>query len=330
MALDVKRNIGKLDKNVRFAIGGFLVLIGLAWGSFLVVLLGVVLVATAWFGWCPPYDLMGINTTQLKSTDLIDPEALSKRALSPESWCGFLNSSNLGDNDRYWRYGLGGFALLIGYAFSSSLWFLIGFILFATAISTRCPLYHILGYSSQKKNDKGEKSAAEISAEVFEISATEKIGVAAPIEAKEADVSIAKPLQKAKKKPVAKKVAEKPRKAQAKPKAAAKKATKPKPKEAAAKAAPKTKKKVVKAKGLTVIEGIGPKISEILQKNGLTDFSLLANSDSAKIKEMLLAEGSRYAMHDPESWPEQAAMARDEKWDELKKWQDEHKGGRKK
>jgi len=241
--------------------------------------------------------------------------------LSSEGWCDFLNGSNLGGEDRYWRYGLGGFALLIGYAFSSFLWFLIGFVLFATAISTRCPLYHVLGFSSQKKGGKTEKSAAEISAEVFEVGATEKLDVAAPVEAKEADVSAPKAAKKAKK-PATKKVATKPKKAQVKaePKVAAKKAT-----------ASKTKKKVTKAKkDLTIIEGVGPKISEILKKNGVSDFSLLASSKPAKIKELLMAEGSRYAMHDPESWPEQAAMARDEKWDDLKKWQDKHKAGRKK
>jgi len=29
----------------------------------------------------------------------------------------------------------------------------------------------------------------------------------------------------------------------------------------------------------------------------------------------------------PGSWPKQAKMAADDKWDELAKWQDEHKGG---
>jgi len=192
---------------------------------------------------------------------------------------------------------------------------LIGFVLFATAISTRCPLYHILGFNSQDKAVKDEKSAAELSAEVFEVGVTEKID-AAPIEAKEADITATKPAQKAKK-PAEKKAATKPQKAKVKP---------------VSKAAPaaKAKKKTPKKNDLTMIEGVGPKISEILQKGGVTDFSILASTDHAKIKEMLMAEGSRYAMHDPETWPEQAAMARDEKWEALKKWQDKYKGGRKK
>lgn len=33
-------------------------------------------------------------------------------------------------------------------------------------------------------------------------------------------------------------------------------------------------------------------------------------------------------MHDPTTWPDQAALARDGKWDELKKWQDELNKGK--
>ena len=43
---------------------------------------------------------------------------------------------------------------------------------------------------------------------------------------------------------------------------------------------------------------------------------------------MLSAAGGQLASHDPETWPKQAEMARDGKWDELKTWQDELDGGR--
>ena len=32
--------------------------------------------------------------------------------------------------------------------------------------------------------------------------------------------------------------------------------------------------------------------------------------------------------HDPETWADQAKMGSEEKWDELKKWQDEMNGGK--
>ena len=43
---------------------------------------------------------------------------------------------------------------------------------------------------------------------------------------------------------------------------------------------------------------------------------------------MLQEAGSRFQMHDPTTWPAQAALARDGKWDELKNWQDELNKGK--
>jgi len=79
---------------------------------------------------------------------------------------------------------------------------------------------------------------------------------------------------------------------------------------------------------LTKIEGIGPKINEILQEAGIPTFADLAGTDPERIREMLTAAGGQFATHDPETWPKQAEMARDGKWDELKVWQDELDGGR--
>lgn len=62
----MKRNIGSLDRILRVVLG--LVLIGLAatgkvgvWGW-----IGVVPLATAAIGWCPPYALFGWNTCAMK------------------------------------------------------------------------------------------------------------------------------------------------------------------------------------------------------------------------------------------------------------------------
>ncbi len=46
-----------------------------------------------------------------------------------------------------------------------------------------------------------------------------------------------------------------------------------------------------------------------------------------KLKEILATAGSRYASKNPTSWPKQAKMAADGKWDELKVWQDNVSGG---
>ena len=91
---------------------------------------------------------------------------------------------------------------------------------------------------------------------------------------------------------------------------------------------PKAKaKRKAKASGeddFRKIEGIGPKISELIKAAGIPTFADLAKTDVEKIKEILDAAGSRYRMHNPTSWPLQAGMAAEGKWDELKVWQDEN------
>jgi len=86
-------------------------------------------------------------------------------------------------------------------------------------------------------------------------------------------------------------------------------------------------KKAAKADDLKKIEGIGPKIADIFIAAEIDTFAKLASSDVAKLKEVLAAAGSRYASKNPGSWPKQAKMAAEGKWDELKVWQDNTKGG---
>lgn len=111
------------------------------------------------------------------------------------------------------------------------------------------------------------------------------------------------------------------------PKAAAPKAKKAAPKAPATKAAAK-KPAVAKADKLTTIEGIGPKIAELLTADGIVTFADLADAKVEKLSEVLAAAGSRYTMHKPDSWPQQAALARDGKMDELKALQDKLDGGK--
>ncbi|MDC6387371.1 30S ribosomal protein S2 [Maribacter sp. PR1] len=78
---------------------------------------------------------------------------------------------------------------------------------------------------------------------------------------------------------------------------------------------------------LTKIEGVGPKAAEALSNGGLNTFAKVAKADADKMKEILTEASSRMAHLDPTSWPKQAKMAADGKWDELKEWQDSVKGG---
>jgi predicted flap endonuclease-1-like 5' DNA nuclease len=85
----------------------------------------------------------------------------------------------------------------------------------------------------------------------------------------------------------------------------------------------------VKAKDdLKRIEGIGPKIEEILNTAGIQTFKVLATTSAEKVKGILDAAGKRFQMHDPATWGNQAKLAADGKWEELEKWQGELKGGK--
>jgi small subunit ribosomal protein S1 len=80
---------------------------------------------------------------------------------------------------------------------------------------------------------------------------------------------------------------------------------------------------------LKKIEGIGPKIESLLHEGGIKTYDQLASSEADAVKEILTAAGSRYKMHDPTTWPEQAKMAAAGEWDKLKEWQDALQGGKK-
>jgi len=95
--------------------------------------------------------------------------------------------------------------------------------------------------------------------------------------------------------------------------------------EPVAKAAPDAD---AKPDDLTKIEGIGPKIKGLLIDGGIPTFAALAAAPVEKVKGILNDAGPRYKMHNPTTWGQQAQMAADGKWDELKKWQDESDGGK--
>ncbi|APG65593.1 50S ribosomal protein L21 [Tenacibaculum todarodis] len=89
----------------------------------------------------------------------------------------------------------------------------------------------------------------------------------------------------------------------------------------AKKAAPK---KSSKADDLKKIEGIGPKIAETLVAAGLATFADLAKAKPAAISEIIAGVRGN---HVTDTWPKQAKLAADGKWDELKDLQDILDGG---
>ena len=63
----IETNVGQTERLIRAALGIvgvalFFVLTG--WLQWLALVVGLVLLATAAVGWCPPYSLLGINTAR--------------------------------------------------------------------------------------------------------------------------------------------------------------------------------------------------------------------------------------------------------------------------
>ena len=81
---------------------------------------------------------------------------------------------------------------------------------------------------------------------------------------------------------------------------------------------------------LRKIEGVGPKIAGILNEQGIQTFAQLAETDVARLRQILKEAGPRYTLADPETWPEQARLAAAGDWTALKSFQARLKGGRKK
>ncbi len=87
------------------------------------------------------------------------------------------------------------------------------------------------------------------------------------------------------------------------------------------------KVKKVKEDDLKIIEGVGPKLESILKEAGIADLKVLSETAPEKLQEILEAAGSRYKMFNPTTWPKQAELAVQGKWEELKAYQDRLDGG---
>lgn len=78
----------------------------------------------------------------------------------------------------------------------------------------------------------------------------------------------------------------------------------------------------------TIVEGIGPKINGILHGAGLITYTDLANTAVDKLRQILVSNSLQ--IHDPGTWPEQAGLAAEGKWEELEKLQSMLSGGKRK
>ncbi len=84
----------------------------------------------------------------------------------------------------------------------------------------------------------------------------------------------------------------------------------------------------VKLDDLKVVEGIGPKIEELMHGGGITTWAGLADAPISRLQEILDGAGERYRVHNPATWSRQAELLAFGRWDEFKHLTDELSGGR--
>jgi len=106
------------------------------------------------------------------------------------------------------------------------------------------------------------------------------------------------------------------------------KTTEQKPKATKAKTVAKAKPVVVVKDDLTKVEGIGKKIEVLLYKNKIHSYKQLSKTTIKSLKEILDAAGSKFSMHNPGTWPKQAKLAAEAKWEDLELLQQHLKGGK--
>jgi predicted flap endonuclease-1-like 5' DNA nuclease len=67
----------------------------------------------------------------------------------------------------------------------------------------------------------------------------------------------------------------------------------------------------------TLIEGVGPRIAQLLVDKGITTWWALANSDVELLRSVLREAGPKFQVHDPRSWPQQARLLAFGEWEKF-------------
>jgi len=83
-----------------------------------------------------------------------------------------------------------------------------------------------------------------------------------------------------------------------------------------------------KLNDLKLVEGIGPKLEELLKGAGIANLAVLAQTKAEDIQGIMDKEGGTYKLADPSTWQKQAKMAVEGKWERLEEFQEFLKGGK--
>ena len=62
--MSLPKNVGTLDRNIRLAVAGVLILAGLMSGKVILDILGLIVLATGALGFCPAYVPLKIDTNK--------------------------------------------------------------------------------------------------------------------------------------------------------------------------------------------------------------------------------------------------------------------------
>jgi predicted flap endonuclease-1-like 5' DNA nuclease len=76
---------------------------------------------------------------------------------------------------------------------------------------------------------------------------------------------------------------------------------------------------------LEIIEGIGPKIAQLLRVEGINTYNQLSNMEQADLRAIL--DRANLRIIDPGTWPRQARLAADSDFQSLQEYQKNLKGG---
>ncbi len=79
---------------------------------------------------------------------------------------------------------------------------------------------------------------------------------------------------------------------------------------------------------LQIIEGIGPKIEAAFKEAGINNWVAIGSRTPQELRAVLDKAGSKFRINNPESWPRQARLAAEGKWEELIAYQKFLDGGR--